>query len=206
MTGADHSQDCEIGTQEADQRGDLAGRADPQFEHADLRILWHGEQGERETDRRVEALWCGVRRVGSREEVGEDGLGRRLAAGSRDPDETGRKRVAPGPRERLERAERVIDEDEVPPVLRNRGLVGHDRAARPTREGLGQEPVAVRALPGQGDKQIAGVHLSRVVNHTFWGRSVAAQERPSDKLRDPCRWEHAYEPDDKRGTVIWRWS
>ena len=139
MARSDRCDQSDPWGEDVGQQRDVPGAFGAKLEQADLRLLGHREQGQREADLRVvvaRGAESGAVRVRLTEQMGEERAHRRLPVAAGDPDERGVERLAPGCRQALECRERVVDENQIEGAGRRRLRIGDQGAARSAGEGV----------------------------------------------------------------------
>lgn len=155
----DGGDDRDVRPHQACKLGQLAGEVHAHFEHADLRVARHAGEAERHAGVVVVALDRAMHRAGQRAvERGEQSLlGAGLPHRAGDADHRTAHAGAGGTAEVVQGREGIIDAD-----VRMGRVGGYDRAGGPLREGLIEEAMAIGAVAGERNEQVAGTDLTAV--------------------------------------------
>ena len=158
------SNDPDPGLRDARQLGDLAAGVHAHLEDRRL-VLWTEPQHrERQPDLVVLVALVAKRLEAARQHGRRGFLRGRLGDAARHPDDQRAEARPPGGRERAQASRDIGEKDDAHvaqavQLSRGRGL-GDKKTRRAGLHGVGQEPVAVRALAGQGGEQLAGTDQS----------------------------------------------
>ncbi len=156
--------------------------ASADLQHERLRVIGCLEHGQGHADLGVERARARVGAHPGREDRGGEVLGRRLPVRPRDPHDAARQLVAPSPREREERGDRIVD-----PHERQRGrrsIAPDDRRGGARVRGCSHEVLPVVDVASDREEQSAVGNAPGVGGHGP-DHDVGSVHRSVDEPRDP---------------------
>ncbi len=165
MDRLDGGHDADLRSCHRGELGDLAAGVHPHLEDRRLVVRSEAHQGQGQADLVVLVALVLERYEGRREDRRDRLLGRGLGDAPGDPDDERIEARPPVGRDRLERAERVVDLDDGDARVRGQRRLGRPgdedrRGARGDRRA--DEAVPVGPFARQGDEEVARDDLARV--------------------------------------------
>jgi hypothetical protein len=197
MRGRDGVDEADIGPCDGGEIGDVARLACAHFQHGELRVLRHSQQGQRQAQLVVVVACVDVGTPVARQDRCRQRLHRGLAVGTGDADHPHVALRTHGAGQVAQREHGVVHQH-----LRQRRLhlARHQCSHGAARHGLAKKIVAIDALALHRDEQVAGLQFARINGHAG-DIHVGAQQTAPGPQGNGAQTHHACASNASRATA-----